>query len=33
MKRMKSIYQKKVNPKVWIEKRVRGIAVRNELTR
>jgi len=32
MKRMKSIYQKKGYPKVWIEKRVRGIAVRNELT-
>ncbi|MBU0578889.1 Bro-N domain-containing protein [Patescibacteria group bacterium] len=32
MKRMKSIYQKKGYPKNWIEKRVRGIAVRNELT-
>ncbi len=32
MKRMKSIYQKKGYPKAWIEKRVRGIAVRNELT-
>ncbi|PIY80263.1 MAG: phage antirepressor protein [Candidatus Pacebacteria bacterium CG_4_10_14_0_8_um_filter_42_14] len=32
MKRMRSIYQKKGYPKTWIEKRVRGIAVRNELT-
>ena len=32
MKRMKAIYQKKGYPKTWIEKRVRGIAVRNELT-
>jgi DNA-damage-inducible protein D len=32
MKRMKAIYRKKGYPKAWIEKRVRGIAVRNELT-
>lgn len=32
MKRMKVIYKKKGYPKTWIEKRIRGIAVRNELT-
>ena len=32
MERMKMIYQQKGYPKDWIEKRVRGIAVRNELT-
>ncbi len=32
MKRMKAIYEQKGYPKDWIEKRVRGIAVRNELT-
>lgn len=31
-KRMKAIYQAKGYPKDWIEKRVRGIAVRDELT-
>lgn len=32
MKRMKAVYEIKGYPKSWIEKRVRGIAVRNELT-
>lgn len=32
MNRMKAIYEQKGYPKEWIEKRVRGIAVRNELT-
>ncbi len=32
MKRMKAIYEQKGYPKDWIEKRTRGIAVRNELT-
>lgn len=32
MKRMKFIYEQKGYPKEWIEKRARGIAVRNELT-
>ena len=32
MQRMKMIYEQKGYPKDWIEKRVRGIAVRNELT-
>jgi len=32
MERMKIIYEQKGYPKDWIEKRVRGIAVRNELT-
>ena len=32
MKRMKFIYQQKGYSKDWIEKRARGIAVRNELT-
>lgn len=32
MKRMKAIYEQKGYPKDWIEKRVRGIAVRGELT-
>lgn len=32
MKRMKAVYGIKGYPKTWIEKRVRGIAVRNELT-
>lgn len=31
-KRMKEIYQQKGYSEAWIEKRVRGIAVRNELT-
>ena len=32
MKRMKEVYKQKGYPKEWIEKRARGIAVRNELT-
>jgi len=32
MKRMKLVYELKGYSKIWIEKRVRGIAVRNELT-
>ncbi len=32
MERMKRIYEQKGYPKEWVEKRVRGIAVRNELT-
>src|SRR3989339_1570060 len=32
MKRMKTIYTQKGYEKDWIEKRVRGIAIRNELT-
>lgn len=32
MKRMNELYQKKGYPKEWIEKRSRGIAVRNDLT-
>jgi DNA-damage-inducible protein D len=32
MQRMKEIYQKKGYPKDWIDKRVRGIAVRKSLT-
>jgi len=32
MERMKMIYEQKGYPKDWVEKRVRGIAVRNELT-
>lgn len=32
MTRMKEVYKKKGYPSAWIEKRVRGIAVRNELT-
>lgn len=32
MERMKSIYEQKGYPKEWIEKRTRGIAVRQELT-
>jgi len=32
MKRMKLLYELKGYPKNWIEKRVRGVAVRNELT-
>ncbi len=31
-KRMKAIYHAKGYPKAWIERRVRGIAIRNELT-
>jgi len=29
---MKEVYKQKGYPKEWIEKRARGIAVRNELT-
>jgi prophage antirepressor-like protein len=32
MKRMKDLYEKKGYPKDWIEKRLRGIAVRQDLT-
>ncbi|MDP1721955.1 MAG: Bro-N domain-containing protein [Candidatus Gottesmanbacteria bacterium] len=32
MKRMKAIYKQKGYSKEWVEKRVRGISVRNELT-
>lgn len=32
MQRMKEIYQKKGYPKEWIDKRIRGIAVRKSLT-
>jgi DNA-damage-inducible protein D len=32
MERMKSLYEQKGYPKEWIEKRTRGIAVRQELT-
>ena len=32
MDRMKSIYEKKGYPKSWIDKRLRGIAVRHDLT-
>ncbi|MDD4907531.1 MAG: Bro-N domain-containing protein [Candidatus Omnitrophica bacterium] len=32
MQRTKSLYEKKGYPKVWIEKRLRGIAVRQKLT-
>ena len=33
MDRMRAIYEKKGYPKSWIEKRVRGIAVRQDLTK
>ncbi|MCX5698021.1 MAG: Bro-N domain-containing protein [Candidatus Omnitrophica bacterium] len=33
MERMRAIYEKKGYPKEWIEKRVRGIAVRQSLTK
>jgi len=32
MERMRALYEEKGYPKEWIEKRMRGIAVRNELT-
>ena len=32
MERMKSLYEKKGYPKDWIDKRMRGIAVRQDLT-
>ncbi|HEY6410436.1 MAG TPA: hypothetical protein VIY29_23535, partial [Ktedonobacteraceae bacterium] len=32
MERMRALYEAKGYPKDWIEKRMRGIAVRNELT-
>ncbi len=32
MKRMRTLYEKKGYPKEWIEKRMRGIAVRQDLT-
>jgi DNA-damage-inducible protein D len=32
MERMKSLYEKKGYPKEWVDKRVRGIAVRQDLT-
>lgn len=33
MNRMRAIYEKKGYPKEWIEKRVRGIAIRQSLTK
>lgn len=33
MQRMRELYEKKGYPKEWVEKRVRGIAVRQDLTR
>jgi len=33
MERMRAIYEKKGYPKEWIDKRVRGIAVRQDLTK
>jgi hypothetical protein len=32
MERMKALYEKKGYPKEWIDKRTRGIAVRQDLT-